>query len=65
MGLSPSDVKLVADLDAGRSPGAAYLRGESLRSAGADGWVLVTVDGFPLGWGKRVQGTLKSHYPRG
>ena len=29
----------------------------------AKGWVLVTVDGFPLGWGKRVQGRLKSHLP--
>ena len=28
-------------------------------------WLLVSVDGFVLGWGKRVNGRLKNHYPRG
>jgi NOL1/NOP2/sun family putative RNA methylase len=65
MGLNPADVRQVANLDAAAPQLLTYLRGESLPSTGADGWVLVTVDGFPLGWGKRVQGTLKSHYPRG
>lgn len=41
-----------------------YLHREPLPSPGPDGWVLVTVDGFPLGWAKRVQGTLKSRAPR-
>jgi NOL1/NOP2/fmu family ribosome biogenesis protein len=36
-----------------------------LPSDGLPGWTLVTVDGWPLGWGKRVQGVLKNHYPRG
>ena len=44
---------------------AAYLRGEGFRSTGEAGWVLVCVDGYPLGWGKRVGDTVKSHYPRG
>jgi NOL1/NOP2/sun family putative RNA methylase len=44
---------------------AAYLRGESLPSEGKPGWILVTADGWPLGWGKRVQGVVKNHYPRG
>jgi len=44
---------------------AAYLRGEGFRSAGETGWVLVCVGGYPLGWGKRVGETVKSHYPRG
>ncbi len=43
---------------------AAYLRGETIPSA-AEGWTLVTVDGFSLGWGKGVRGTLKNHYPKG
>jgi 16S rRNA C967 or C1407 C5-methylase (RsmB/RsmF family)/NOL1/NOP2/fmu family ribosome biogenesis protein len=43
----------------------AYLRGEPIRGAGRKGWVLVTVDGFPLGWGKRVGDTIKNHYPKG
>jgi NOL1/NOP2/fmu family ribosome biogenesis protein len=44
---------------------SAYLRGESLPSSGDDGWVLVTVDGFPIGWGKRVQNVVKNFYPHG
>ncbi|MEW6092774.1 MAG: RsmF rRNA methyltransferase first C-terminal domain-containing protein, partial [Chloroflexota bacterium] len=53
--------------EAGRHhpPLQAYLRGETLPSAGPPGWTLVTVDGWPLGWGKRVQGVMKNHYPRG
>lgn len=44
---------------------AAYLRGESLPSEGRPGWTLVTANGWPLGWGKRVQGVVKNHFPRG
>jgi NOL1/NOP2/sun family putative RNA methylase len=43
---------------------AAYLRGETLENA-VSGWTVVSVDGFPIGWGKGVQGTLKNHFPRG
>ena len=43
----------------------AYLRGQSFAAPGEDGWALVCVDSHPLGWGKRVAGVLKSHYPRG
>jgi NOL1/NOP2/sun family putative RNA methylase len=53
-------------LDANRPESLAYLRGEVLRSPqGLPGWVLVTVDGLPLGWGKKVGTTIKNHYPRG
>jgi len=43
----------------------AYLRGESLAVPGEAGWVLITVSGFSLGWGKRSGGVIKNHYPRG
>jgi NOL1/NOP2/fmu family ribosome biogenesis protein len=26
---------------------------------------VITVEGFPLGWGKRVQGVINNYYPRG
>ena len=65
MALTTAEVRLVAALPADDEAVRAYLRGESLKSEGEDGWVMVAVDGFPLGWGKRVKGTLKSHYPRG
>ena len=43
-----------------------YLRGESLEvDSQGKGWALVTVDGFPLGWGKLVGTVLKNYYPRG
>lgn len=50
---SPSDAQL-----------ERYLRGEALPSEGPNGWILVSVDEFPLGWGKRVNGLLKNHYPK-
>lgn len=42
-----------------------YLRGETIPTDCENGWTLVTVDGYPLGWGKAVNGTLKNHYPKG
>ena len=33
--------------------------GESTRDAG---WQLVCVDGYPLGWGKLIRGTLRNKY---
>ena len=42
-----------------------YLRGEVLEAAGEQGWVLITVDGFPVGWAKRSATVLKNAYPKG
>lgn len=42
-----------------------YLRGETFEADGKDGWCLVCVDGLSLGWGKRVNGTVKNHFPKG
>lgn len=41
-----------------------YLHGEAIPSDGPNGWVLIGVEEFPLGWGKRVQGIIKNHYPK-
>ncbi len=65
LGLTTADVRRVLDLPASDSRVFAYLRGEGLSSPGEDGWVLVAVDGHPLGWGRRVRGVLKNRYPRG
>jgi NOL1/NOP2/sun family putative RNA methylase len=59
------DCARILDLAAGSPELAAYLRGETLPSAGEAGWTLAAVDGFPLGWGRRVQGVLKNRYPAG
>ena len=48
------------------NPLQAYLRGENMSSGDIlTGWVMVTVDGFSLGWGKSIQGVIKNAYPRG
>lgn len=40
-----------------------YLKGETLDAPEcADGWALVCVDGYPLGWGKCQKGRLKNKY---
>jgi NOL1/NOP2/fmu family ribosome biogenesis protein len=62
--LKPGEAKNFVSFDAGSRELAAYLRGESIESD-ARGWAVVCVNGWPLGWGKGVQGTLKNHFPRG
>ncbi len=42
-----------------------YLHGDVLGAPGENGWLLVTVAGFALGWGRRSQGTVKNFYPKG
>ena len=64
MGLTCKAVRQVLDLPPEGEEVLAYLRGESLPSAGEDGWVLIAVDGYPLGWGRRVRGVVKNRYPR-
>jgi NOL1/NOP2/sun family putative RNA methylase len=53
------------DLEPGDPLLATYRRGESFEAAGPSGWLVVTVNGFPLGWGKRAQSIVKNHFPRG
>ncbi len=63
--LRPGHAQNFLDLRSDSREMAAYMRGESLPSAGMPGWTLITADGWPLGWGKRVQGVVKNHFPRG
>jgi NOL1/NOP2/sun family putative RNA methylase len=42
-----------------------YLRGATFEHPGPDGWVLIAVNGWPLGWGRRVGGLVKNFYPKG
>jgi NOL1/NOP2/sun family putative RNA methylase len=63
--LKPGQARNALDLPAESRDMAAYLRGETIPSEGNPGWTLVTVDGWSLGWGKRVQGIVKNHFPKG
>ena len=41
-----------------------YLAGETFPAEGLpDGWLLVCVESFPVGWAKVVRGVAKNHYP--
>jgi len=62
--LKPGQARNTFNLAAESRDLAAYLRGETLPTT-SSGWTVVTVDGFPIGWGKGVQGILKNHFPRG
>lgn len=42
-----------------------YLCGESLNCAAQKGWILLTYEGYPLGFGKASGGQVKNHYPKG
>ncbi len=41
-----------------------YLRGETVEAETENGWCVVCVDGFALGLGKAVNGTVKNHLPK-
>lgn len=44
---------------------AAYLCGETAENENRKGWVLMLLEGKPLGWGKAGGNTVKNHYPKG
>ncbi|WEG12300.1 RsmB/NOP family class I SAM-dependent RNA methyltransferase [Pullulanibacillus sp. KACC 23026] len=63
--LCPEEVRRVHELSSESEDWRNYLRGETLPTSVSDGWTLVLIDGYSLGWGKAVQGTLKNYYPKG
>jgi len=64
LSLNPDHVKNVHSFSEHDPKLVSYLQGETLSSDQRKGWTLVTVDGFPLGWGKVSGGYLKNHYPK-
>lgn len=65
LSLTAGQTKRNTDLPGGAPETLSYLRGEALAIPGDKGWTLVTVDGYPLGWGKQDGTLLKNHYPKG
>lgn len=71
--LKAEEVNAVCDLQAESPQAFNYLRGGTVVPEGDNagwlargkGWVLVTVDGYSLGWCKLAGGILKNHYPKG
>ena len=67
MCLKKEEYKHVVDLPVDDERVVRYLKGETidvddLISGKAKGWHLVLVNGYPLGWGKLANGTLKNKY---
>lgn len=66
MALRMSEFENVWNLSADDPNVIRYLKGETLETELAKkGWYLVCVDGYPLGWGKFSDGTMKNKYHAG
>lgn len=62
MSLKKDDVKMFYDLKGKEIE--SYIHGETLNADIDDGWVLLTIDGYSIGWGKAVKGVIKNFYPK-
>ncbi len=67
MCLKKEEYKNTINLESSDERVIKYLKGETIDvddivSSKAKGWQLVLVDGYPLGWGKLANGTLKNKY---
>ena len=69
MALKKEEYENVLDLPWDHPAVLRYLKGETLELPEAEdckpGWVLVCCDGYPLGWGKWVNGTIRNKYQAG
>ncbi len=63
LSLKKGEFKNTLDLSSNSEEIKKYLHGETLNCE-IDGWVQVTVDGFPIGLGKASGGILKNHFPK-
>ncbi len=63
LALRPEEARFVVDLAPDDPRLTTYLRGGFWPDDGAGEYVLVAVEGFPLGWAKRGEGRLRSRYP--
>jgi len=62
MGLKKEEVKNVVNLSIDQIEVIKYLKGETLNVTGNEGYNLVCVEGYPLGWAKKAGKQLKNKY---
>ena len=66
MSLSADEYDNVLSLPADDERVIRYLKGETIEYSDSEdlkkGWVLIAVDGFPLGFGKAANGQIKNKY---
>ncbi len=60
--LSENDAKCFKRVD--EDDAEQYVHGMTLEGEG-NGWCIISVSGYPLGWGKASGGRIKNHYPKG
>ena len=65
LALKKEEFKNIVDFAETDSRVEKYLRGETVEGEIKNGWCAVCVEGYPLGWGKAVNGVIKNHYPKG
>lgn len=67
VGLKKSECGQVIDIAYDNPMAVKYLKCETLEveNVKGKGWYLVCASGYPLGWGKLANGTLKNKYPAG
>ncbi|MDO4518747.1 MAG: RsmB/NOP family class I SAM-dependent RNA methyltransferase [Eubacteriales bacterium] len=70
LALHKGDIDAVISLDVNDERLTRYLKGETLliqeeEASHAKGWHVLCINGYPLGFGKLVNGTLKNKYPAG
>ncbi len=65
--LKASDMKpeYVTNLEGNGQTVKEYLHGQTFSAEGQNGWHLILVDGYSLGWGKLTGTIMKNHYPKG
>lgn len=64
MCVKADECKNVVDLPLTDERVEKFLHGESIDAELSKGWCLVCVDGYPIGLGKSVNGTIKNHIPK-
>ena len=62
MGIKKEDAINIVDFSIKDVCVARYLKGESFEADIKNGYNLICVDGYPLGWGKGLNGRLKNGY---
>ena len=69
LSLRPEQVKNYVNLDSSDpqqlQTTIRFLSGETFPYEGKNGWYLICIDGYSLGWGKLAGSIMKNHYPKG
>ena len=63
LALEQGDFKNSIDFECDSAVLKKYLMGETIE-CDKNGWCAVTVNGYPIGWGKASGGVMKNHFPK-